>query len=238
MVKLYYVGGYVRDTLLHKKPTDIDIAVEANSYEEMRKYLITNGYTIFLEKPEYFTIRAKDPINKINNKYITADFVLCRKEGYYYDGRHPDNVEIGNLYDDCSRRDFTINSIAIDVNTGGVIDYFNGIEDINNKIIRCVGYTYKRFNEDCLRILRAIRFSITLGFEIDINIIYELQINKNHYSKMLSNIPIERIQNELYKMLDFDTYKTMNILYNILPCEYRYVILNNKRLFLKPILKG
>jgi tRNA nucleotidyltransferase (CCA-adding enzyme) len=237
MIKMYYVGGYVRDYLLNRKYSDIDIAVEANSYEEMKEYLLEKGYKIFLENPEYYTIRAQDVTTNINGKYLTADFVLCRKDGYYKDGRHPESVSIGTLYDDCSRRDFTINAMAIDYDTGELIDYFNGKNDLENKIIKCVGSPSYRFNEDCLRILRAIRFSVILNFELDSDLLYELISNHDKYSKMLKNIPIERIQNELSKMMKVSTYKSLNMLYNILDSDYRKVILNDDKLWFNPIIK-
>src|SRR5689334_19330699 len=99
-VKLYKVGGYVRDQVLGLKSKDIDYAVEAESYDAMKNHLIEKGAKIYLEQPQYFTIRGK-----LNDE--DADFVLCRKEGKYSDGRRPDTVEIGTIYDDLARRDFT-----------------------------------------------------------------------------------------------------------------------------------
>ncbi len=103
MVKIYLVGGSIRDQLLGLKSKDLDYAVEAGSYEEMRDYIKENG-KIFLETPEYLTIRAH-----LKNGE-PADFVLCRKDGEYSDGRRPDKVTPGTLYDDLARRDFTVNA--------------------------------------------------------------------------------------------------------------------------------
>ena len=105
-IRFFYVGGCVRDSLLGQKAKDIDIVCLAPSYRDMRDYLLNCGCQIFVEKPEFFTIRAKHPTLGY------ADFSLCRKDGFYSDGRRPDNVEIGTLFDDLSRRDATINAIA------------------------------------------------------------------------------------------------------------------------------
>src|SRR5579859_2576372 len=148
MPNFYLVGGYVRDKILGIPSKDLDYSVEAASYEEMRQSIIDRGGTILLETPNFFTIRAR--IGK-----EVSDYVLCRKDGAYSDSRHPDSVEHGTLHDDLARRDFTMNAIAID-SDGNYIDPFNGISDIKNKLIRCVGNAQDRFDEDALRMLRAI----------------------------------------------------------------------------------
>lgn len=203
MVKLYKVGGCVRDEILGLKSKDIDYAVTASSYEEMKDYLISLEANIFLEKPEYLTIRAKV-------KGEDADFVLCRKDGAYSDGRRPDSVKIGTIEDDLARRDFTMNAIAIDEN-GNYIDPFNGVLDIKLGIIKCVGSS-DRIREDSLRMLRALRFAITkkfiMGYEIE-------RILHNEYN-LLKNISRERIYEELNRMFSFSTELTYHYM-----CKYQ-----------------
>lgn len=198
-IKYYKVGGCVRDQIMGIPSKDIDYSVEAPSYEAMRDDIIAKGGKIYLETPQYTTIRAKFLGDD-------ADFVLCRKDGQYKDGRRPESVSIGTLYDDLARRDFTMNAIAIDEN-GEMIDPFNGVEDIQVGIIRCVG-SVDRLYEDSLRMIRAIRFCITKNMAMDIDIMDILE-TKYH---LLENLPVERIRDELYKMFDCNTIETMNIL--------------------------
>lgn len=198
-IRLYKVGGCIRDQFLGIKSKDIDYSVEAPSYDAMRDYIAANG-KIFLESPEYLTIRAK-----VNGD--DADFVLCRKEGTYTDGRRPDKVEAGDIYDDLARRDFTMNAIAFDVDTQEFIDPHNGMEHINNRLIKCVGEAEERFTEDSLRILRAIRFHITKGFTLADSIIDCL----HSYDIVggLVNVSQERIREEINKCFRADTWQTM-----------------------------
>lgn len=200
-VQIYKVGGAVRDEFLGVKSKDIDFAVEAQSFDHMRDYIAARG-KIFLEKPEYFTIRAK-------LDGVDADFVLCRREHGYTDGRRPDAVTIGDIYDDLSRRDFTVNAIAIRVSDGEVFDPHSGVRDIAKRVVRCVGNAEDRFSEDSLRMIRAVRFAITKGFEMD----WSIQ-NTLHDRAMLSkleNVSKERIREELNRCFRHDTLATMKM---------------------------
>lgn len=201
-MKLYKVGGCVRDELLGLKSKDIDYSVEASSFEEMRSNLEKMGVKIFQipNSEKYFTIRGN-----LNGE--DADFVLCRKDSHYSDGRRPDTVEIGTIQDDLARRDFTMNAIAIDMDTREVLDPFNGRQDIEDRIIRCVGST-DRLKEDSLRMLRALRFSITKGFDLTEDI---EQVLYNDYT-LLSNISRERIFEELNRMLTFSSSKSFEVM--------------------------
>lgn len=202
MVKFYKVGGCVRDEIIGRNSKDIDFSVEASSYDEMREEILRIGGTIFLETPQFLTIRAKIP------GIGTTDYVLCRKDGAYNDGRHPDKVEAGSIYDDLERRDFTMNAIA--KYDGTYIDPHGGIKDIAQRIIRCVGSPEKRFTEDGLRILRAFRFAITLGFKLDKEIssfLYDSDLKG-----LLSGISKERIREELFKMFRADSISSFRTL--------------------------
>jgi len=199
-IAIYAVGGAVRDEILGLQNKDLDYSVEAESYQAMKDYIISIGGEIFLETPEYVTIRARLGRD-------TADYVLCRKDGAYSDGRRPDTIEAGTLYDDLSRRDFTCNAIAKDYD-GNYIDPFDGMQDIKDRVIRCVGNANDRISEDWLRMLRAIRFSITKGFRIEGSI---LKMFNDSYAtkKLCETVSEERIREEVYKMFKADTRETI-----------------------------
>lgn len=206
-IKFYLTGGAVRDSLLGIHSKDLDFSVEAPSYDAMRSAIIErcggNPDCVKVEKPEFATIRAVDP------KLGGVDFVLCRQDGYYSDGRRPDSVLPGTLHDDLARRDFTVNAIAR-ADDGSLIDPFGGAEDLKHKLLRCVGDTEKRMTEDALRILRAIRFSIIKGFTLDWKLLEF--ISRKSSADLLANVSIERIREELLKCFEFDTLTTLRFL--------------------------
>lgn len=203
-LKIFQVGGSVRDELLGLKHHDIDYAVEADSFQHMKKFLIDEGYTIFVEKPEYGTIKARR-----SDKKLVADFTLCRKDGFYSDKRRPDSIKPSNLLDDLERRDFTINAIAKDTEEN-YIDPHGGIADIENRLLRCVGNTSDRLTEDPLRAIRALRFSITHSLQID-DEIWTL-INSDDFPELLnSSVSSERIQEELNKMFKKNNFKSFKL---------------------------
>lgn len=198
----YYVGGYLRDELMGIRSKDIDFAIEDATYEEMRAdILYSRKGTIFQERPEFLSIRARIP------EIGAADFTLCRKEGFYSDARHPDNVEAGNIYQDLSRRDFTVNAIARNEETGQWVDPFGGREDIIERRLVCVGNPEDRFNEDALRILRAMRFHITKGFSLDPTL--DKALRDYGIIDNLLQIPKERIYEELKRCYEHSTLQTV-----------------------------
>lgn len=133
-----------------------------------------------------------------------------RIDGEYNDSRHPDSVEFtSNLIEDLKRRDFTINAIAYNPREG-LVDAFDGISDIEHKVIRCVGNPEERFDEDALRILRAVRFSAQLGFEIDDNTMKAI----SKLSHTLEHISAERIHSELEKLILSDNLDKLITAYN------------------------
>lgn len=199
-INYYQVGGCVRDAILGVKSKDIDYAVEASSFEEMVADIKARGGEVFLEKPEYLTARAK------LGKEI-ADFVLCRKESYYSDGRRPDSVSLGDIYDDLSRRDFTMNAIARKAD-GTLIDPYSGETAIGARIIECVGDPRERFTEDSLRLLRAFRFMVTKGFTL-IASVERCMLDASLVS-LLSNVSKERIREEMLKCFKFNTWLTLD----------------------------
>ncbi len=214
-VKLYEVGGCVRDELLGIPSKDIDFTVVASGgWDEMRAFLVERGFTIWLEQPEYQTIRAKFPDDyKLSSgtdvRRLSADFVLARKEGQYTDGRRPDLVEPGTLDDDLRRRDFTINALAKDEN-GEIIDLFGGMDDLRERRLRCVGSAAERFQEDALRSLRAIRFSITKEMRMSSDI--RAALKSKWLPPLLVSVSVERRREELTRAFKADTVRTLDLL--------------------------
>lgn len=227
MIRIFEVGGCVRDEILGVPSNDVDFAMEAPSFQAMKDYMESKNFKIFLETPEFFTIRARFPTNN-----LVADFVLCRKESGYSNNRHPDLVEPGTIYDDLSRRDFTINAIAKSLESGEFLDPHNGIEDLKNRILRTVGDPRDRFNEDSLRILRALRFSITKSLVIDPSI---WQALKYFNPEILASVSTERKREELTKMFKADSLASIRLI-NKLPDGLQSAIFENN-LWLKATLE-
>lgn len=222
--KFYQVGGSVRDELLGLESKDLDYAVETSSFSGMRDAILERGGELFLESPQYFTIRARVP------GLGACDFVLCRKEGAYSDGRHPASVERGTIYDDLARRDFTINAIA-KAEDGTLLDPHNGQADLESRLLFCVGDPRERFSEDGLRMLRAIRFAITKELTITPEI-EELLQNEDFFIPRLAGVSIERIREELHKCFAYDTQATLIEL--IWFADLRRHLFSLKGLWLKP----
>jgi tRNA nucleotidyltransferase/poly(A) polymerase len=220
-MKIYKVGGCIRDYLLGVESNDYDYVmvldrIEGLSVEEgfgvMEAYMIQNGYKIFQSTPEMFTIRAKFPKGHINEG-LTADFVLARKEVGYVEGTRRPILELGTLYDDLERRDFTINAMAEDVdNPGVIIDYFHGQQHLGDKILITPKEPFQTMLDDPLRLLRAFRFSITKDLTISGEIFEVIETSDNILFKLEYVVSQERIQNELNKMFKFDTIKSMKLL--------------------------
>lgn len=183
----FVVGGCVRDFILEKEPHDWDICTDALPEQVMQ---------IFGEKNVIPTGIKHGTVTVLigNDNYEVTTY---RIDGMYSDRRRPDNVEFTqNLIEDLSRRDFSINAMAYNDKIG-LIDPFDGISDIKNRRICCVGDPGKRFGEDYLRILRAIRFSSTFGFIIDKHTRMVAAINAPNL-RMLAN---ERVGAEIRKIL-------------------------------------
>ena len=188
----YAVGGCTRDSIMGKSPNDWDITTSATP-NEMIEIFAEEGIRTIPTGIAHGTV-------SVLLDGVTYECTTYRIEGTYSDSRHPDFVSFSSdICDDLSRRDFTVNAIAAHP-SGEFIDAFGGIDDINAKIIRCVGKPKERFSEDALRILRAIRFSATLGFKIDKATFDAAFITK----KGLANVSIERKMTEIAKMIVTD----------------------------------
>ena len=181
----FAVGGCVRDTILGREPQDWDITTSAlpHQVKEIFHRTIDTGIqhgtvTVMLQRVGY-------------------EVTTYRIDGEYHDSRHPDSVEFtADLIEDLKRRDFTINAMAYNP-TVGLVDAFDGMGDIQRKVIRCVGNARERFTEDALRILRAVRFSAQLGFDIEKR---TMEAAKS-LAPTLENISAERIHVELEKLI-------------------------------------
>ena len=196
----YIVGGCVRDSIIGIKPNDYDITTSATPKQVKS---IFKGYKIIETGIKHGTITI---INNKNEYEITT----FRIDGDYKDNRRPENVEFTNdIEKDLQRRDFTVNAIAYN-HKRGIVDKFNGLNDIDKKIIKTVGNPDERFKEDGLRIIRAVRFSSKLNFEIDEKTLKSIYKNIN----LIKNISVERIQEEFNKILISDFPQKMYILYD------------------------
>jgi tRNA nucleotidyltransferase (CCA-adding enzyme) len=225
-MKFYTVGGAVRDELLGIPSKDVDFAVEAESFEALRVELVRQGFKIHVEKPEFLTIRAGVPLNhSLRSTTKDADFVLCRKDSPTSDGRRPDSVTPGTILDDLSRRDFSINAIARDPETGDYIDPHGGIMDLGYKILRFVGDPNERIREDGLRVLRGFRFMVTKDLVPEIHTLNALL--SPLAKEMLADIPKDRVFGELNKMFRHDTIATLELLNHTMRPEMLEVIFNN-----------
>lgn len=184
----YVVGGCIRDSLLSINPPDWDITTSAKPEQIINSF--KNHYNVYKTGIKHGTVTVV--IDK-----VPLEITSFRIDGEYKDNRHPENVKFcSDLSEDLKRRDFTINAMAYNDKIG-LVDKFGSIEDLNNKIIRCVGNPDKRFNEDALRILRALRFSSVLGFNIEQNTSNSIHRNAH----LLINVSKERISKELLKLL-------------------------------------
>lgn len=242
-MEMYLVGGIVRDMLLGLKPKDHDFTVvlppnTVLPFDVMRSRLLVRGIEIFVETPAFLTIRGRFAKNDSEYPGIAGDFVLARKDSSTSDGRRPDYVEPGTLLDDLSRRDFTVNAMAMrnidkefwnwksaaprgkwegpvrdTLPATEIIDPFGGQNDLKNKTLRFVGDPMARINEDALRVMRAFRFTITKGFEMEP---YTMKaICDERVPPMLEKISEDRRADELSRMFRFDTEASLDLLANI-----------------------
>lgn len=190
----YMVGGCVRDFLLNRTPQDVDFTTNATP-EQMKQCF--KNFNVIETGIKHGTLTVM-----VNN--IPFEITTYRIDGEYLNNRHPENVVfVSDIKSDLARRDFTINAIAYNTEIG-FVDCFNGMQDLKNGIIRCVNEPAKRLQEDALRILRALRFSAVLGYEIE----PETKKSCFKFAYLLKNISAERIVGELFKIIvQDDAYK-------------------------------
>lgn len=219
----FMVGGCVRDSVLNLTPNDYDITTNAKPKEIMN---IFKDYKIIDTGIKHGTVS----IILNNNIY---EITTYRIEGEYENNRRPKTVEFtSSIEEDLRRRDFTINAMAYNKQFG-IIDKFNGLEDLQNRIIKTVGNPDERFKEDGLRMIRAIRFSSKLGFNIDENTLNG--IYKNSY--IIKNISTERINDEFTKILLSDNPQNIILLYKTNIFKYLGIHCNLNRDYYKELEK-
>lgn len=207
--KAVYTGGCVRDPLIGKTPKDWDVATSAKP-EEIKK-LFPNALGV----GESFGVMV---VILDGHQIEVATF---RKDGNYGDGRRPDTVElVSDLKLDASRRDFTMNALFYDPLKEEIIDFFGGVEDIKNKRIRAVGCPRTRIAEDKLRMLRAVRFNASLGFDLD----HALSEAISSHAAEIVSVSSERIRSEIMRIcgssspeLGFQTMLDLNLMRSTLP---------------------
>ncbi len=190
-------GGCVRDFLLHRTPADFDVATSATSdqVEELFEKTLAVGKNFGV------IIVLEDQIQ--------VEVATFRKDGVYEDGRRPSQIEFTDAKEDAQRRDFTVNGLFYDLVSKKVLDYVHGLDDLNQQILRAIGNPTLRFKEDQLRLLRAVRFSAQLGFEIESQTLKAV----SSQAALIRSVSGERIQEELTKLLiSQDPQKGLNLL--------------------------
>ncbi|MBZ5627976.1 MAG: CCA tRNA nucleotidyltransferase [Acidobacteriia bacterium] len=206
----YLVGGCVRDLLLGREPADYDVSTDAHPEDVMRifpkTWAVGAQFGVVLVPVE--SIRsdgARSPSSATDTShqalatdYSTIEVATFRSDGLYTDGRHPDQVTYSqDPRQDVQRRDFTINGLLLDPTTNQVLDYVGGLGDLHHEIIRTIGSPEKRFDEDKLRMLRAVRFAARFGYKIDPETMRAIK----RLAPQIAQVSRERVRDELTKML-------------------------------------
>ena len=243
MAQIFEVGGCVRDEIIGVHTNDIDFTFVLENtdqtvdegWDEMLSHLKTEGFKIFLETKDCFTVRAKFPKGHVNEGLV-ADFVMARKEVGYIDGTRQPILELGTLEDDLTRRDFTLNALAKDLD-GNIIDLFDGQTHLSQKVLITPLEPIKTFMDDPLRMIRALRFSITKGFDIHPTV-WNAIFTPGLIDKLSEVVSQERIQSEVMKMMKHDTVKTLRLLSVIDKKDSRLIeIMFKDKMWLMPTTK-
>ncbi|HEY6130109.1 MAG TPA: CCA tRNA nucleotidyltransferase [Candidatus Acidoferrum sp.] len=182
----FLVGGCVRDILLGREPADYDVATSATPDQVLKLF------------PEGLSVGAQFGVILVPRYGMKVEVATFRSDIGYADGRHPDRVAYtSSPEEDVARRDFTINGLVMEHNTGKVLDYVGGQEDLRAGIVRAIGEPNRRFGEDKLRMLRAVRFAARFGYEIE----HETFTAIRKHAREISQVSAERIREELTKLL-------------------------------------
>ncbi len=182
----FLVGGCVRDLLLQREPADYDVATSATPEQVLKLF------------PDGVTVGAQFGVILVVHEGVKAEVATFRSDVGYSDGRHPDRVEYASSpEEDVKRRDFTINGLVMRHNTGEILDFVDGQADLRAGIIRAIGEPDRRFAEDKLRMLRAVRFAARFGYEIEPKTFAAIR----RHAREISQVSAERIREELTKLL-------------------------------------
>jgi len=207
----YFAGGCVRDSLLGVEPKDYDIATSATPDEVLALFPGSNS------------IGAHFGVILVKHNKLPFEIATFRNDGSYNDGRHPESVTFSTPKEDAQRRDFTVNGLFKHPETGEIIDFVNGQSDLANQTLRAIGNATNRFQEDALRLMRAVRFATVLGFKIE-STTWDAICNN---ADLLQQISPERIREELIKTLlapdrarGFDLLTQSGLMRHIVPEVY------------------
>ncbi len=191
----YLVGGCVRDLVLDREPADYDVATSATPDEVMR--IFPQTYAVGAQFGVVLVPVIKDADNGARENYA-IEVATYRSDGLYSDGRHPDQVQFSTEARlDVQRRDFTINGLLLDPMTQEVLDYVGGLADLKNGIIRAIGEPHRRFTEDKLRMLRAVRFAARFSYQIEPRTLSAVR----ELAPQIHQVSHERVRDEILKML-------------------------------------
>jgi tRNA nucleotidyltransferase/poly(A) polymerase len=201
-------GGCVRDHLLGREPKDFDVATSATPQQVIALF------------PGALTVGAHFGVVIVRQGSEQTEVATFRTDGAYKDGRHPESVTFSTAEEDAQRRDFTVNGLFCDPIGDGIIDYVGGQADLGKKLLRAIGDPSRRFDEDKLRLLRAVRFATTLGFEIEA----ETWRAVCAHAPAIQSVSVERIRDELIKIFidpnrvrGFDLLMDSGLMAQVLP---------------------
>jgi len=192
----YFVGGCVRDILLHREPADYDVATDATP--ERVERIFPNSLTVGAKFGVVVVVQEPDLSNDAKAPSAMVEVATFRSDVGYSDGRHPDQVVYASTpQEDVQRRDFTINGLLLDPQTNEILDFVGGRDDLRAGIIRAIGRPEERFREDKLRMLRAIRFAARCGYAIEPETMRAIQL----LAPEIQQVSAERLRDELTKLL-------------------------------------
>jgi poly(A) polymerase len=192
----YFVGGCVRDILLHREPADYDVATDATP--ERVEQIFSNSLMVGAKFGVVVVVQESEVSDDAKDASATVEVATFRSDVGYSDGRHPDQVVYAkSAQEDVQRRDFTINGLLLDPQTNEVLDFVGGRNDLSAGIIRAIGWPEERFREDKLRMLRAVRFAARFGYAIEPETLRAIRL----LAPEIGQVSAERLRDELTKLL-------------------------------------
>ena len=192
----YFVGGCVRDILLHREPADYDVATDATP--ERVEQIFPDSLTVGAKFGVVVVVQEPDASDDAKDASATVEVATFRSDVGYSDGRHPDKVVYSSTpQEDVQRRDFTVNGLLLDPESNEVLDFVGGRADLRAGIIRAIGRPEERFREDKLRMLRAVRFAARFGYAIEAETLRAIQL----LAAEIGQVSAERLRDELTKLL-------------------------------------